>query len=199
MTGIFLDAVLAENLALSFFLGMCTFLAVSRKLSTALGLGAAVIAVQVVTVPLNNLVHSYLLAPGAWGWLGLPDTDLRFLRLITFIGMIAATVQVAEMVIDRFFPRLYTALGLFLPLLTVNCAILGGSLFMADRQYDLGESIVYAAGTGVGWALALAALAAIRERLTYADVPEGLRGVGLAFVVTGLMSMGFSVFAGVAQ
>lgn len=198
MTEIFFRAILAENLALSFFLGMCTFLAVSQRVATAFGLGLAVIAVQMVTVPLNNLVFTWLLSPGAWAWAGLEGIDLRFLRLITFIGIIAASVQVAEMVIDRYQPRLHSALGIYLPLLTVNCAILGGSLFMADRRYDFGESVVYAAGTGIGWALALLALAAIRERLRHADVPPALRGVGMAFVVTGLMSMGFSVFAGAA-
>ncbi len=198
MTELFFRAILAENLALSFFLGMCTFLAVSRRVSTAFGLGLAVIAVQLVTVPLNNLVHTHLLAPGVWGWIGQPELDLRFLRLIIFIGSIAATVQVAELVMDRFFPVLHAALGIYLPLLTVNCAILGGSLFMAERQYNFGESVVYAAGTGIGWALALLALAAIRERLRHSDVPPSLRGVGMAFIVTGLMSMGFSVFAGAA-
>jgi Na+-transporting NADH:ubiquinone oxidoreductase subunit E len=194
MSEIFTRAIFADNLALSFFLGMCTFLAVSRKVSTATGLGLAVICVQLITVPLNNLIHSHLLMPGAWAWLGLPEVDLHFLRLITFIGLIAATVQILEMILDRFFPALFGALGIYLPLLTVNCAILGGSLFMVERQYNLGESVVYAAGTGIGWALAIMALAAIRERLAYSDVPPALRGAGMAFVVTGLMSMGFSVF-----
>ena len=182
MTDLFFRAILAENLALSFFLGMCTFLAVSRKVGTATGLGIAVVAVQMVTVPLNNLVHAFLLDAGAWGWIGLAEVDLRFLRLITFIGIIAATVQILEMVLDRFFPALFSALGIYLPLLTVNCAILGGSLFMADRGYGFGESVVYAAGGGIGWALAVMVLAAIRERLVYADVPPALRGVGMALV-----------------
>ena len=194
MTEIFTRAIFADNLALSFFLGMCTFLAVSRKVSTATGLGLAVIGVQLITVPLNNLIHTHMLVPGAWAWLGLPEVDLHFLRLITFIGLIAATVQILEMLLDRSFPRLFGALGIYLPLLTVNCAILGGSLFMVERQYGFGESVIYAAGTGIGWALAVMALAAIRERLAYSDVPPALRGVGMAFVVTGLMSMGFSVF-----
>lgn len=194
MTEIFTRAIFADNLALSFFLGMCTFLAVSRKVSTATGLGLAVIGVQLITVPLNNLIHTHMLVPGAWAWLGLPEVDLHFLRLITFIGLIAATVQILEMLLDRYFPRLFGALGIYLPLLTVNCAILGGSLFMVERQYGFGESVIYAAGTGIGWALAVMALAAIRERLAYSDVPPALRGVGMAFVVTGLMSMGFSVF-----
>lgn len=195
MSEIFVRAILAENLALSFFLGMCTFLAVSRRVSTAAGLGLAVIGVQLVTVPLNHLIHAQLLDVGAWAWAGLPDVDLRFLRLITFIGLIAATVQILEMLLDRHFPRLFSALGIYLPLLTVNCAILGGSLFVAERGYDFSQSVVYAAGTGVGWALAITALAAIRQRLAYSDVPDGLRGVGMAFIVTGLMSMGFSVFS----
>ena len=194
MTEIFTRAIFADNLALSFFLGMCTFLAVSRKVSTATGLGLAVIGVQLITVPLNNLIHTHMLVPGAWAWLSLPEVDLHFLRLITFIGLIAATVQILEMLLDRYFPRLFGALGIYLPLLTVNCAILGGSLFMVERQYGFGESVIYAAGTGIGWALAVMALAAIRERLAYSDVPPALRGVGMAFVVTGLMSMGFSVF-----
>lgn len=192
---IFLRAVFSENLALAFFLGMCTFLAVSRRVATAAGLGLAVIGVQAVTVPLNHLVLTHLLAPGAWGWAGLGDIDLTFLRIIAFIGVIAATVQVLEMLLDRYFPRLHAALGIYLPLLTVNCAILGGSLFMETRGYDLAESVVYGIGSGAGWALAITALAAIRERLAFSDVPEGLRGVGLAFLVTGLMSMSFGVFS----
>lgn len=192
---IFLRAVFSENLALAFFLGMCTFLAVSRRVVTAAGLGLAVIGVQAVTVPLNHLVLTYLLAPGAWEWAGLGDVDLTFLKIIAFIGVIAATVQVLEMLLDSHFPRLHAALGIYLPLLTVNCAILGGSLFMENRGYDLTESIAYGIGSGAGWALAITALAAIRERLAFSDVPEGLRGVGLAFLVTGLMSMGFGVFS----
>lgn len=192
---IFLRAVFSENLALAFFLGMCTFLAVSRRVATAAGLGLAVIGVQAVTVPLNQLVLTHLLAPGAWGWAGLGDIDLTFLRIIAFIGVIAATVQVLEMLLDRYFPRLHAALGIYLPLLTVNCAILGGSLFTETRDYDLTESVAYGIGSGAGWALAITALAAIRERLAFSDVPEGLRGVGLAFLVTGLMSMSFGVFS----
>ncbi|MDP1731717.1 MAG: NADH:ubiquinone reductase (Na(+)-transporting) subunit E [Devosia sp.] len=197
MTELFLRSVFSENLALSFFLGICTFLAVSKRVETAVGLGIALIVVQTVTVPVNYLIFSYLLDDGAWGWLGLVDVDLRFLKLIAFIGVIAAMVQVLEMVLDRHVPTLYRALGIYLPLITVNCAILGGSLFMVERNYDFAQSVVFGLGSGVGWALAIAALAAIRERLEYADIPAGLRGLGMAFIVTGLMSMGFTAFGGV--
>ena len=198
MTELFLRAIFADNLVLSYFLGICTYLAISQRLRTALGLAAAMIVVQTVTVPVNFLVHRYLLIEGAWAWLGLPEADLTFLKLIAFIGVIAAAVQVLEMALDRYAPALYHALGVFLPLITVNCAVLGGSLFMAERRYDFGESLVFGIGSGVGWALAIALLAAIRERLRYADVPEGLRGLGISFVVTGLISMGFTAFATVA-
>lgn len=199
MTELFLRSVFSENLALSFFLGMCTFLAISKKVQTALGLGVAVIAIQTITVPLNQLIHDRLLSAGAWAWAGLPEVDLSFLSLITFIGLIAAVVQVLEMILDRYFQPLYRALGVFLPLITVNCAILGGSLFMLERQYNFGESVVWGFGTGVGWALAIVAFAAIRERLRYADIPKGLEGLGAAFIVAGLMSMGFTAFAGVGS
>jgi Na+-transporting NADH:ubiquinone oxidoreductase subunit E len=198
MTELFLRAVFADNMILSLFLGMCTFLAVSRSVETALGLGAAVIVVMTVTVPVNQLILTRLLSEGAWTWAGLPDVDLSFLRLIAFIGVIAAMVQVLEMALDRFAPGLYRALGIFLPLITVNCAILAGSLFMAERSYTLTESTVFGFGAGLGWALAIAALAAIRERLAYADVPKGLQGLGITFVVTGLMSMGFTAFGSLA-
>lgn len=197
MSDLLLAAIFQENLALSFFLGVCTFLAVSERFETAVGLGIAVVAVQTLTVPLNNLVFNGLLVEGAWGFLGLPEMDLTYLKLIAFIGVIAAFVQVLEMTLDRYVPVLYNALGVFLPLITVNCAILGGSLFMVERQYDLGESIVYGFGSGFGWALAIIAFAAIRERLKYANIPAGLQGLGIAFIVTGLMSLGFSAFAGV--
>jgi Na+-transporting NADH:ubiquinone oxidoreductase subunit E len=197
MIDLFIASVLGENLALSFFLGICTFLAVSQRVETAVGLGIAVIAVQTVTVPLNYLTNAYLLSEGAWAWIGLPDVDLSFLRLICFIGVIAATVQILEMILDRYVPALYRALGIFLPLITVNCAILGGSLFMVERRYDFAESVVYGVGSGTGWALAIIALAAIRERLRYSDIPAGLQGLGIAFVISGLMSMGFSAFAGI--
>ena len=196
MTELFLRSVFADNLILSFFLGVCTFLAVSRRVDTAVGLGVAMVVVQTITVPLNQLIHGGLLVAGAWAWLGLPQVDLTFLKLLTFIGVIAAMVQVLEMVLDRYFPALYRALGIYLPLITVNCAILGGSLFMAERQYDFAQSVVFGFGGGVGWALAIMALAAIRERLRYADVPAGLRGLGITFIVTGLMSMAFIAFGG---
>lgn len=196
MTELFLRSVFADNLILSFFLGVCTFLAVSRRMDTAVGLGIAMVVVQTITVPLNQLIHGGLLVAGAWAWLGLPQVDLSFLKLLAFIGVIAAMVQVLEMVLDRYFPALYRALGIYLPLITVNCAILGGSLFMAERQYNFAQSVVFGFGGGVGWALAIMALAAIRERLRYADVPAGLRGLGVTFIVTGLMSMAFIAFSG---
>jgi Na+-transporting NADH:ubiquinone oxidoreductase subunit E len=198
MIDLLLAAIFQENLALSFFLGICTFLAVSERFETAVGLGIAVIAVQTLTVPLNNLIFNGLLVEGAWAFIGLPEMDLTYLKLIAFIGVIAAFVQVLEMTLDRYVPVLYNALGVFLPLITVNCAILGGSLFMVERQYDFGESIVYGFGSGFGWALAIITFAAIRERLKYANIPAGLQGLGIAFIVTGLMSLGFSAFAGVA-
>ncbi|MBO6673808.1 MAG: NADH:ubiquinone reductase (Na(+)-transporting) subunit E [Rhizobiales bacterium] len=198
MTDLLLTAIFGENLALSFFLGVCTFLAVSERFETAVGLGIAVIAVQTLTVPLNNLIFNGLLVEGAWGFLGLPEMDLTYLKLIAFIGVIAAFVQVLEMALDRYVPVLYNALGVFLPLITVNCAILGGSLFMVERQYDFGESVVYGFGSGFGWALAIITFAAIRERLKYANIPSGLQGLGIAFIVTGLMSLGFSAFARLA-
>jgi Na+-transporting NADH:ubiquinone oxidoreductase subunit E len=196
MTEIFFRAIFADNLILSLFLGMCTFLAVSNRMETALGLGIAVVVVQGLTVPINNLIQVYLLSPGAWAWAGLPEVDLTYLKFICFIGVIAAMVQILEMVLDRYSPRLYRVLGIFLPLVTVNCAILGGSLFMVERRYDFGESIAYGLGSGLGWALAIAAMAAIRERMKYSDIPEGLQGLGIAFMVTGLMSLGFTAFAG---
>lgn len=194
---LFIQAAFVENLALSFFLGMCTFLAISRRIDTALGLGAAVIVVQVITVPLNNLIYRYLLEQGALSWIGLEQVDLSFLGLVTYIGVIAALVQILEMVLDRFFPALYNALGIFLPLITVNCAILGGSLFMVERNYNFGESLTYGLGSGFGWALALVALAGIREKLKYSDVPDGLQGLGVTFFIVGLMSMAFMGFSGI--
>jgi Na+-transporting NADH:ubiquinone oxidoreductase subunit E len=194
---LFIQSVLVENLALSFFLGMCTFLAVSKKTETALGLGAAVVVVQAITVPVNNLIYHYLLKPGAMEWLGYGSADLRFLGLISYIGVIAAMVQILEMVLDRFFPVLYNALGIFLPLITVNCAILGGTLFMVEREYAFGESVVFGFGSGLGWALAIIALAGIREKLKYSDVPDGLQGLGITFITAGLMSLGFMAFSGI--
>ncbi|PCJ96393.1 MAG: NADH:ubiquinone reductase (Na(+)-transporting) subunit E [Hyphomicrobiales bacterium] len=196
MMDIFLTAVLQENLALSFFLGICTFLAVSKRVETAVGLGLAVIVVQTLSVPLNNLIFNSVLLEGAWSGVGLPDVDLTYLKLIAFIGVIATMVQILEMVLERFAPMLHRTLGVFLPLITVNCAILGGSLFMVERRYDFGESVIYGLGSGIGWALAIVAFAAIRERLKYSDMPRGLRGLGSAFLVTGLMSLAFSAFAG---
>lgn len=195
MTQHFLNSIFNENLALSFFLGICTFLAVSKRMETAIGVGLAVIAIQTVTVPINHLLYTFLLGKGALAWAGLADTDLSFLTLISFIGVIAATVQILEMVLDRYAPALFRALGIFLPLITVNCAILGGSLFMVERRYTLAESTVYGFGSGIGWALAIVGLAAIRERLKYSDIPEALQGLGVAFIVSGLMSMSFSAFA----
>jgi Na+-transporting NADH:ubiquinone oxidoreductase subunit E len=194
---LFIQSVFVENLALSFFLGMCTFLAISKRIETALGLGAAVIVVQGITVPANNLIHTYLLKDGALAWAGLPDVDLSFLGLISYIGVIAAIVQILEMTLDRYFSALYNALGIFLPLITVNCAILGGSLFMVERSYTLGESLVYGVGSGFGWALALVGLASVREKLKYSDVPAGLQGLGITFIITGLMSMAFMSFSGI--
>ena len=194
---LFVRAVFVENLALSFFLGMCTFLAISRRIETALGLGAAVIVVQAITVPVNQLIYTWLLADGALAWAGLPDVDLSFLGLISYIGVIAAMVQILEMVLDRYFSALYNALGIFLPLITVNCAILGGSLFMVERSYSFSESVVFGIGSGFGWALALVGLASIREKLKYSDVPAGLQGLGITFIITGLMSLAFMSFSGV--
>ncbi len=190
-------SVFVENLALAFFLGMCTFLALSKKISTAIGLGIAVIVVQGLTVPVNNLIYQHLLKEGALAWAGLPDVDLSFLGLISYIGVIAAIVQILEMFLDRFMPALYNALGIFLPLITVNCAILGGSLFMVERDYSFLESVTYGVGSGVGWALAIAALAGVREKLKYSDVPDGLQGLGITFITVGLMSLGFMAFSGI--
>lgn len=197
---LFIRAVFVENLALAFFLGMCTFLAISKKVETALGLGIAVVVILALTVPVNNLVLTYFLDEGSLAWTGiaaLEEVDLRFLGLMCYIGLIAALVQILEMVLDKYVPALYNALGVFLPLITVNCAILGASLFMVERNYDFGESVVFGLGAGVGWALAIVLLAAIREKLKYSDVPHGLRGLGIVFVITGLMSLGFMSFAGV--
>ncbi len=194
---LFVKSVFIENMALAFFLGMCTFLALSKKVDTAIGLGIAVVVVQVVTVPANNLVYNYLLKPGALGWAGLPDSDLSFLGLISYIALIAAMVQILEMILDKYVPSLYNALGIFLPLITVNCAIMGGSLFMVERGYDFGQSVVYGAGSGLGFALALVALAGIREKMVYSDVPAGLRGLGITFITVGLMAIVFMAFAGI--
>lgn len=195
---LFIRAVFIENLALSFFLGMCTFLAVSKKVKTAFGLGVAVIVVLGVSVPVNNLIYHNILAPGALEWAGFPDADLSFLKFLTFIGVIAALVQILEMTLDKYVPALYNALGIFLPLITVNCAIFGGVSFMVERDYNFGESVVFGIGSGVGWALAIVALAAVREKLKYADVPDGLRGLGITFISVGLIGLGFMSFSGVS-
>ena len=192
---LFLTSIFEQNLALSFFLGICTFLAVSRKFETALGLGIALIFVQAISVPVNHLIFKWLLVEGAWAWIGLPDVDLSFLKLLSFIGVIAAMVQIIEMALERYLPPLHRALGIYLPLVTVNCAILGGSLFMIERKYTFGESMIFGLGGGVGWALAIITFAAIRERLKYSDIPKGLQGLGIAFVITGLMSLSFTAFA----
>ncbi len=195
--GLFFKAVFVENMALAFFLGMCTFLAVSKKVQTALGLGIAVVVVQTITVPVNNLVFQHLLKAGALSWAGLPDVDLSFLGFITYIGVIAAIVQILEFVLDKYVPVLYNALGIYLPLITVNCAILGGTLFMVERDYTFNDSVVYGFGSGFGWALAIVALAGIREKLKYSDVPQGLQGLGITFITAGLMALGFMSFSGV--
>ena len=192
-------AIFIENMALAFFLGMCSFLAVSKKVETAIGLGLAVVVVQTITVPMNNLIYHHLLKEGALEWISpaLANQDLTFLGFLTYIGTIAAIVQIVEMTLDRYVPALYTTLGIFLPLIAVNCAILGGSLFMVERAYTFDESVVFGFGSGAGFALAIVALAAIRERMRYSNVPEGLRGLGITFIVAGLMAIGFMAFAGV--
>ncbi len=197
LVSIAVKSIFIENLALSLFLGMCTFLAVSKKIQTALGLGFAVFVVLTITVPVNNLIYKFFLQEGALSWAGLPEVDLSFLGLISYIGVIAALVQIMEMFLDRFVPALYNALGIFLPLITVNCAILGASLFMVERDYNFAESLVYGASSGVGWALAIVALAGIREKLKYSDVPDGLQGLGITFITVGLMAMGFLAFSGI--
>ncbi len=194
---LFIKAVFVENLALAFFLGMCTFLAVSKKISTAIGLGVAVMVVQIITVPVNNVIYHTLLKEDALSWMGITGVDLSFLALLSCIGMIAALVQILEMVLDKFFPALFHALGVFLPLITVNCAILGGSLFMIERDYDFTQSVVYGVGSGFGWALAITVMAGVREKLKYSDIPKGLEGLGITFISAGLMSLGFMAFSGI--
>jgi Na+-transporting NADH:ubiquinone oxidoreductase subunit E len=197
--GLAVKAIFVENMALAFFLGMCSFLAVSKKVETSAGLGLAVVVVQLITVPVNNLIYYYLLKEGALTWISpaFAGYDLSFLGFLTYIGTIAAMVQIVEMTLDRYVPALYATLGIFLPLIAVNCAILGGTLFMVERSYTFGESVVYGFGSGAGWALAIIALASIRERMRYSNVPEGLRGLGITFIVTGLMAIGFMAFAGI--
>ncbi len=197
LLSIFLKATFVENMALAFFLGMCSFLAVSKKVENALGLGVAVIFVLTLTTPLNALIYHGLLKEGALAWAGFPDVNLEFLAFLTFIGTIAAATQVVEMAIEKYAPSLYSALGVFLPLIAVNCAILGASLFLVERDYGVGESLVFGFGSGVGWAMAIAALAAIREKMRYSNVPDGLKGLGITFIVVGLMALGFMCFAGI--
>ena len=194
---LFFRSVFIENMALAFFLGMCTFIAISKKVQTAIGLGVAVVVVQAITVPANNLLYRWLLKDGALAWAGLPEVDLGFLGLLSYIGVIAAIVQILEMLLDKYVPSLYNALGVFLPLITVNCAIMGGTPFMVERDYTFAESAVYGVGSGLSWALAIAALAGIREKLKYSDTPAGLRGLGITFITIGLMALGFMSFSGV--
>ena len=194
---LFFRSVFIENMALAFFLGMCTFIAISKKVQTAIGLGVAVVVVQAITVPANNLLYRWLLKDGALAWAGLPEVDLGFLGLLSYIGVIAAIVQILEMLLDKYVPSLYNALGVFLPLITVNCAIMGGTLFMVERDYTFAESAVYGVGSGLSWALAIVALAGIREKLKYSDTPAGLRGLGITFITIGLMALGFMSFSGV--
>jgi len=198
LISLFVESIFVNNILLAYFLGMCSFLAVSKRVDTAIGLGLAVIFVEVITVPVNWALNHYLLAPGALSWAGLPDVDLSFLSFISFIAVIAALVQLVEMVIDRYSPSLYSALGIFLPLIAVNCAILGASLFMVEREYTLTESAVFGLGSGVGFLLAIAAMAAIREKLRYSHIPEGLRGLGITMLITGLMAMAFMSFSGIS-
>ncbi len=191
-------AIFVENMALTFFLGMCTFLAVSKKVKTAMGLGVAVVVVLGIAVPVNQVIYSTFLAPGALEWAGFKDADLSFLNFLTFIGVIAALVQILEMTLDKYFPALYNALGIFLPLITVNCAIFGGVAFAIQRDYNFTESIVYGVGSGIGWAIAIVLLAAVREKLKYADMPDGVRGLGSVFITAGLMALGFQSFSGIS-
>ena len=195
---LFVRAVFIENMALVFFLGMCTFIAISKKIETSMGLGIAVVVVLTITVPVNNLLYQYFLADGALAWAGLPDVDLSFLGFLSYIGVIAAIVQILEMFLDKYVPALYNALGVFLPLITVNCAILGASIFMVNRDYNFAESVVYGFGSGLGWAIAIVVLAGIREKMKYSDVPHGLRGLGITFITVGLMSLGFMSFGGIS-
>ncbi|MCB2167259.1 MAG: NADH:ubiquinone reductase (Na(+)-transporting) subunit E [Deltaproteobacteria bacterium] len=197
LISIFVDSVFVGNILLAYFLGMCSFLAVSKNLQTSLGLGIAVVFVLTITTPVNWLIYRYLLAPGALAWAGLPDVDLSFLKLILFIAIIAGIVQMVEMVIDRYSQALYNALGVFLPLITVNCAVLGVSLFMVERSYSFAETVVYGVGSGIGWLLAIVSMATIKIKLRYADVPEGLQGFGINMITTGLMAMAFMLFSGI--
>jgi Na+-transporting NADH:ubiquinone oxidoreductase subunit E len=197
LLSLFVKSLFVENMALAFFLGMCTFLAVSKRLETATGLGVAVIVVQAVTLPANNLIYQHVLKEGALSWAGFKDVDLSFLGLVTYIGVIAAIVQILEMALDKYAPKLYNSLGIFLPLITVNCVVLAGSLLMVEREYNFAESVVFGIGSGSSFALAIIALAGIREKLKYSNVPEGLRGLGITFITAGLMAIGFMLFSGI--
>ena len=197
LTSLLVRTVFIENIALSLFLGMCTFFAISKQVKAAFGLGLAVIVVLTLTVPLNNIIYTYVLKEGALSWAGLENTNLEFVELITYIGVIAAAVQILEMFLDKYVPALYNQLGIFLPLITVNCAILGASLIMVEKNYNLIESVTYGFGAGFGWALAIVLLAGIREKLKYSDIPEGLRGLGITYIIVGLMSFGFMSFGGI--
>lgn len=198
LLGLFVRSIFIENMALAFFLGMCSFMAMSKKINAAIGLGIAVIVVQTLTVPANNLILTYLLKEDALAWAGITGVDLTFLSFISFIGVIAAIVQIMEIVMDKYMPALYNALGVFLPLITVNCVIMAGSLFMVERDYHFVESVVYGVGSGTGWAIAIVVLASIKEKMKYSDVPEGLRGLGITFITVGLMSLGFMSFGGIS-
>ncbi|MDR0234426.1 MAG: NADH:ubiquinone reductase (Na(+)-transporting) subunit E [Zoogloeaceae bacterium] len=197
LLSLFVRAVFIENMALAFFLGICSFIAISRKMETAIGLGVAIIVVQTITLPINNLVYTYLLKDGALAWAGFPELDLSYLGFLTYIGVVAALVQILEILLEKHMPALYNALGIFLPLITVNCVIMAGALFMVERDYNFSESLVYAIGSSFSWALAIALLAGIREKLKYSDVPAGLQGLGITFIIVGLMSLGFMSFSGV--
>ena len=195
--GLLIKSIFIENMALALFLGMCTFLAVSKRVETAIGLGIAVVVVHTITLPVNNLIYKNILAEGALKWAGLPNVNLTFIGLVTYIGVIAAMVQILEMALDKFVPKLYNALGIFLPLITVNCAILGGTLFMVEREYTFPESVVFGFGSGAGFALAVIALAGIREKMRYSNVPPPLRGLGITFIIVGLMAITFMLFSGI--
>ena len=197
LTSVFLRSVFVENILLAFFLGMCSYLAVSKRVDSAIGLGIAVIFVQTLTVPLNWVLQHHVLGEGALAWAGMPESDLSYLQFLTFIATIAAAVQVVEMAVDKFSPKLYAALGIFLPLIAVNCAILGGSLFMHERKYDFTQAVVYGFGSGTGWALAIISMATIRWRMRTANVPGPLRGLGITFITTGLVAMAFMTFSGI--
>jgi Na+-transporting NADH:ubiquinone oxidoreductase subunit E len=197
LLSLFVRSLFIENMALAFFLGMCSLIMISKKIDAAFGLGIAIIVVQTITVPVNNLVYNYLLRDGALAWAGLPNLDLSYLGFLTYIGVIAAIVQILEMTMDKYMPKLYNTLGIFLPLITVNCVIMAGSLFMVERDYTFSESLVYGVGSGASWALAIALLAAIREKLKYSHVPAGLQGKGITFITIGLMALGFMCFSGI--